>query len=147
MNVISAESNIHDDGLNDAFLVPDVGRYWMVYEFMTDGVAKNAWETVQKRTKYLSAWRTRQPRVPPHKHFTVIIIGEDHGQMAHAERICRMFSGKPWEPEEGLIDTLRHRRVDQAAESVASGTIGHKHVNRSREGWVFDKMGRPHPNP
>jgi hypothetical protein len=146
VTAISGESNIHEDEPNPAFLAPDVGRYWMVYEFASDEAAKNAWETIQKRTQFLSAWRAREPRLPPHKHFTVMTIGEDREQMEHAERICGMFNGTPREPEEGLIDSLRHRRIDQATESLQLGTFGRKHTIRSQHGWVMDSKGRRHPN-
>lgn len=140
------ESDIRDDGLSDTLLVPDLGRYWLLYEFPTDEEALVAWERVQAETEHLSAWRTRSPVQPPYLRFELWVIGENPERLADAERICREQAGTPSEPSEPeMVFSLRLRRQDQAIEASTAADPGRKFVSRSTKGWRMDKRGKRRP--
>lgn len=140
------ESYIRDDGLSDTLLIPDTGRYWLVYDFPTDEVARETWERLHEETKHLSSWRTRWPVEPPHTVFNVWVMGEDRDRLVEAERICREQGGRPAEPTEpDMVFSLRLRRQDQAIEAATAGSPLRKFTNRSQKGWRMDRQGKRRP--
>lgn len=118
-----------------------VGRYWGSYSWPTDEQAKEAFERCLAEVPGIGLWRSRHPMKPPHTHHTVFLMGESQRALNPAIDLCVLLGGEWYEPEPGLVASLRQRRLSLALEALATGKS--KLVTRNRP-RTLDKGGGMH---